>query len=67
MLEEYQEKVSTSSQQEYRDQQYMDEEISENQMGEDQDPYGQEDDGEQVMDDPYYNEYEVDQVAAQYQ
>lgn len=27
-----------------------------------QDPYGQEEDedGEKVMDDPYYNEYEVD-------
>ena len=30
MLEEFQDKVSTSSQQEYREQQYMDEEISEN-------------------------------------
>lgn len=30
-------------------------------MGEDQDAYGQEeDDGEKVMDDPYYNEYAVD-------
>lgn len=31
------------------------------QIADDQDPYGQEDeDGEKVMDDPYYNEYPVD-------
>ena len=62
MLEENTDKVSTSSQQEQREmQQYMEEEISEGQLAESQDPYGQEQqDGEQVMDDPYYDEYDVD-------
>ena len=59
MLEEYQDKVSTSSQQEQHENQYTDEQGDPEYQ---HDMYGQEEDedGEKVMDDPYYNEYEVD-------
>lgn len=54
MLEEFQEKVSTSSQQNFADNQYGEEDEA-------QPDYGNEDEGEaKLMDDPYYNEVDYD-------
>ena len=61
LLEENADKVSTSSQQEAREQQYLDGESENQQLG--HDPYGQELDEQE--NDPYYNEYELDQQEHQ--